>query len=232
MCLSIKQDAIFIADSHFNKKNRELLTFLQKIEKKEIISSQLFLMGDMIDFISCESRYFVKQNIQVIELLNKLSLNIQIIYLEGNHDYNLKPLFPKIDVIKREQQPFFAQFNGKKIALAHGDNFINWKYDLYCKFIRNSIFLKIMNYIDINFFISKRIEVALVNKSICHKINNFEEIVLKRIKNYNADVIIEGHYHQGKKYFKENKIYVNVPSLCCQKKYYRMNNLEFEGESI
>ena len=62
MYLSIKQDSIFVADSHFNEKNRELLTFLQKVESKEIITSQLFLMGDMIDFISGESKYFIKQN--------------------------------------------------------------------------------------------------------------------------------------------------------------------------
>ena len=43
MYLSIKQDSIFVADSHFNEKNRELLTFLQKVESKEIITSQLFL---------------------------------------------------------------------------------------------------------------------------------------------------------------------------------------------
>ena len=82
MYLSIKQDSIFVADSHFNEKNRELLTFLEKVESKEIITSQLFLMGDMIDFISGESRYFVQQNSVVINLLNKLSQKLEIIYLE------------------------------------------------------------------------------------------------------------------------------------------------------
>ena len=71
MFLSIKSEAIFVADSHFNKKNKELLTFLRKIESNKILTSQLFLMGDMIDFISGESRYFVQQNIEVINLLNK-----------------------------------------------------------------------------------------------------------------------------------------------------------------
>ena len=105
MYLSIKQDAIFLADSHFNEKNRELLIFLEKVESKEIVTTQLFLMGDMIDFISGESRYFIQQNIEVINLLNKLSNEIEIIYLEGNHDYNLKSIFPNIQVIKREKQP-------------------------------------------------------------------------------------------------------------------------------
>lgn len=232
MYLSIKQDAIFVADSHFNKKNRELLTLLQKVESKELITSQLFLMGDMIDFISGESRYFIKQNIEVINLLNKLSNEIEIIYLEGNHDYNLKSIFPNIQVIKRENQPLLANFEEKTVALSHGDNFINWKYDLYCKFIRNTIFLKFMNFIDVNFFISKKIEDALVKKNICHKMKNFEEIVSKRVKNYNTDIVIEGHYHQGNSYFMDKKMYINIPSLCCQKSYIKIIDSEFKEEDI
>jgi UDP-2,3-diacylglucosamine hydrolase len=232
MYLSIKSDSIFVADSHFNEKNRELLTLLQKVESKEIVTSQLFLMGDIFDFISGESRYFIKQNIEVINLLNKLSNEIEIIYLEGNHDYNLKSVFPNIKVIKRENQPLLAKYEDKTVSLAHGDNFINWKYDLYCKFIRNTIFLRFMNFIDINFFISKKIENALVKKNICHKMKNFEEIVSKRVKNYNTDIIIEGHYHQGNSYFIDEKRYINIPSLCCQKKYVLIKDLEFKGETI
>lgn len=232
MHLNIQNGAIFVADSHYNQKNREFLTFLEKLESKEIVTTQLFLMGDMIDFISGESRYFIKQNIAVINLLNKLSQNIEIIYLEGNHDYNLKILFPNINVIKRENQPLLAKFEKNSVSISHGDNFINWKYDLYCKFIRNTIFLKFMNFIDVNFFISKKIEDALVKKNICHKMKNFEEIVSKRVKNYNSDIIIEGHYHQGDIYNFDNKKYINIPSLCCQKKYLVIKDLEFKGEII
>ena len=232
MYLSIKQGAIFVADSHFNEKNQEFLTLLQKIEKKEIETTQIFLMGDMIDFISSESRYFVKQNIEIIELLNKLSTKIEIIYLEGNHDYNLKSLFPNINVIKRENQPLFAKLGEKTVSLSHGDNFINWKYDLFCKFIRNTIFLRFMNFIDINFFISKKIENVLLSKNICHKMNNFEHIVKRRLENYNTDIVIEGHYHQGVEYVFDNKKYINIPSLCCQKKYMRISKSGFYGEEI
>jgi len=232
MYLSIQNGAIFVADSHYNEKNREFLTFLEKLDKKEIETTQLFLMGDMIDFISGESRYFIKQNIAVINLLNKLSKNIEIIYLEGNHDYNLKTIFPNINVIKREDQPLLAKLEEKSVSISHGDNFINWKYDLYCKFIRNTIFLKFMNFIDVNFFISKKIEDSLVKKNICHKMKNFKEIVSKRVKNYNTDIIVEGHYHQGDSYFIDEKIYINIPSLCCQRLYIKIIDSKFQGENI
>ncbi|MDD3055007.1 MAG: metallophosphoesterase [Aliarcobacter sp.] len=232
MFLSIKPDAIFVADSHFNNKNQELLTFLKKVESKKILTSQLFLMGDMIDFISGESRYFVQQNSEVINLLNELSNEIEIIYLEGNHDYNLKNLFANIQVIKRENQPLLAEFEEKTVAISHGDNFINWKYNLYCKFIRNTVFLKVMNFLDVNYFISKKIENALLSKNICHKMNNFEHIVKRRLENYNTDIVIEGHYHQGVEYIFDNKKYINIPSLCCQKKYMKISKSGFYGEEI
>ena len=233
MYLNIENEAIFVADSHYNEKNKEFLIFLKKVESKEIFCTQLFLMGDMIDFISGESKYFIKQNSVIIELLNKLSKEIQIIYLEGNHDYNLKSIFSNINVIKRENQPLLAKLkNNQTVSLSHGDNFIDWKYDLYCKLIRNTIFLKFMNLIDINFFISKKIEKALVKKSICHKMKNFEQVVKKRLKNYNTDIVIEGHYHQGDTYNIDNKKYINIPSLCCQKTYIKIEELNFNEVGI
>ena len=232
MYLSIKQDSIFVADSHYNQKNKQFLFFLKQIENKKIKTTQHFLMGDMIDFISGESRYFIKQNSAVIKLLNKLSNEIEIIYLEGNHDYNLKNLFPSIRVIKRENQPLYAKLNNKTVSISHGDNFINWKYDLYCKIIRNNIFLRFMNFIDINFFISKKIENALLKKNICHKIKDFNKLVEKRLENYSTDIVIEGHYHQGETFYIKEKKYINIPSLCCQEKYVIIKNLDFVGESI
>jgi UDP-2,3-diacylglucosamine hydrolase len=232
MYLSIKQGAIFVADSHYNQKNKQFLLFLKKLENKEIKTTQLFLMGDMIDFISGESKYFIKQNNEILELLNKLSKELEIIYLEGNHDYNLKTLFPNINVIKRENQPVLGKLNNKTVSISHGDNFINWKYDLYCKFIRNSVFLRFMNFIDINFFISKKIEASLVKKNICHKMNNFKKLVERRLENYNTDIVIEGHYHQGETFYIKEKKYINIPSLCCQEKYIVIENLDFVGECI
>ena len=232
MNLTLKEDAIFIADSHYNKKNQEFKEILEKIEKKEIATTQIFLLGDNFDFLCAEVTYFKIINQDIINLLNTLSNRFEIFYLEGNHDYNLSKLFPKIKVIKRENQPLILNYENKKIALSHGDNFINWKYDLYCKIIRNSIFLRFLNIIDIKFFISKKIENSLENKNICHTLGHFEELVNKRATKYNEDIIIEGHYHQGKRYEFGEKAYINIPSLCCQKSFTRFKNETFFNENL
>ena len=232
MFLSIKNNSIFVADSHYSDNNEQFLTFLENIINKKVETSQIFFMGDMFDFISGESKYFVLKNKKLIDIINELSNTIEIVYLEGNHDYNMQKLFPKVKVYKREQQPVFAKYNDKSVALSHGDNFINWKYDLYCSIIRNTYLLKFLNFIDINYFISKKIEEALLKKNICHKMTNYENIVKRRMKNYTSDIVIEGHYHQGESFIINNKKYVNIPSLCCSFKYLRFNNSNFQSETI
>lgn len=230
MSFKIEEEAILIADSHYNEKNQDLLHLLKKIESKDIFASQLFLMGDMFDFLSCESKYFIKKNQELIDILNRLSQNVQIIYLEGNHDYNLRSLFKNIKVIALENQPLIGKVEEKSVALGHGDNNISKTYDLFCKIIRSSALLKFLNFIDFNYFISKRIEKSLLNKNICHEFTNFEEFARKRVLNYDTNIIIEGHYHQGKSYRIDDQEYINIPSLACQNSFTRFKNKKFVNE--
>ncbi len=219
MCLNLKKRAIFVADSHFSEVNVEFLSLLEKIKNEEIKTPQLFLMGDMFDFISGESRYFIKLNQKLIDIINELSKKIEIIYLEGNHDYNLKKLFPNVKVYKRENQPIEAKYEDKTVALAHGDIFTPKSYDIYCKIIRNHVFLVFLNLIDFNYWLSKKIYNKLIKKNICTKMKDFDSFAKKRLVNYNSDIVIEGHFHQGRSYEEKNKLYINIPSLCCDKKY-------------
>jgi UDP-2,3-diacylglucosamine hydrolase len=220
MFLNIQENAIFVADAHYNEKNSEFLTFLEKLQSKEIQTKQLFLMGDIFDFICSQSKYFVNINQELIDIINELSKEIEVIYLEGNHDYNLKPLFNNVIIYKRSEQPINAKYKNKMISLAHGDIFTPWHYNLYCAIIRNKPLLWFLNKIDINNFISKKIYFFLLEKSICSKMKDFDSFAKKRLQNYNSDIIIEGHFHQGKSYDFQNKTYVNIPSLCCEKKYF------------
>lgn len=231
MYLNILDDSIFVADSHFNEKNQEFLIFLEKLLSKKIKTKQLFLMGDMIDFISGESKYFIKRNQRILDIINELSKTIEIVYLEGNHDYNMAKLLPKVKVYKRQEQPVKAKYKDKKVSLSHGDNFTSWHYDLYCSIIRNSVLLIFLNMIDIKNFISKKIYYSLLKKNICSRMSDFEQFAKKRMANYTSDIIIEGHFHQGKQFKLNNQLYVNIPSLCCDKKYFILNK-DFIGESL
>ncbi len=223
----VKEDAVFIADSHYNLNRQELKIFLLQIQFGNIKTSQLFLVGDIFDFLSAEMSYFKKQNQEMINILNELSNQIEIIYLEGNHDYNLKSLFPNILVIPRQQQPLCCIYNSKKIAISHGDIFTPFGYNLYTLIIRNSLFLKFLNSIDINNWLTKKIDTWLLEKDICNKCDDFKQFSQKRInlyKEYKVDIIIEGHFHFANKH----NNYINIPSLCCDKLYYKLKSDNFQ----
>lgn len=231
--LKIQENALFVADSHYNEKRPEFLAFLEKLSDSSIQTTQLFLMGDMIDFISGESKYFIKRNKNVINLLNELSKTIEIIYFEGNHDYNLKIIFPNIKIIKREEQPLFGKYQNQKVGLSHGDIFVNDRfYDIYCKVIRNHGLLTFLNSIDFNNWISKKIYYGLLDKKICSKMTNFDKIVEKRVQHYDCDLIIEGHFHQGSEFQINDKRYKNIQSLTCSNEYVRFENGVFIGEKL
>lgn len=233
MSLNIKENAIFVADSHYNEKRNELLVFLEKLKASSIKTEQLFLMGDMFDFIAGDCTYFIKINKKIINLINDLSNSVDIIYFEGNHDYNLKIIFPNINIISRDKQPLYGTYHEKSVALSHGDIYVNDKlYEIYCKIIRNKPLLKFFNLLDINYFISKKIHKALLKKNICNSIKNFEDIVKKRVTHYSSDIIIEGHFHQGDEYLIENKRYKNIPSLSCSKEYCIIKDNVFLGVKI
>ena len=115
MCLNLQESAIFIADTHYNEKNQILESFLQDIKSAKIKTSQLILMGDIFDFLTYQTKYFIRKNKEVIDLINELALSIEIVYLEGNHDYNIQKIFPNIKVYTRAQQPISAKYKDKTI---------------------------------------------------------------------------------------------------------------------
>jgi len=226
--MTIQNNAIFIADSHYNAKRTQLHELLIQIKTAALDIQQIFLMGDIFDFLTSELDYFVSINHQLTSLINDLSLDHEILYFEGNHDYNLQEIFPTINVIKRENQPCIIEHNNQKIALAHGDIFTPSLYNFYTAIIRNSKFLKMMNFLDKNDFITKFTEKKLMNKKICFKQNNFLGFIHNRINYYQTDLIIEGHFHQG--HLSAN--YINVPSLACSNQYMMYKNNQFSFNTL
>jgi len=230
---TIKDGAVFVADVHFNPNRRDFLDFLVDIKNGKLETSQLFLMGDIFDFLAGEIDYFKTQNREVIELINELSNKIEILYFEGNHDYNLASLFPNVTVFKREMQPIAFLFDDKNVALAHGDIFTPLGYNIYTVIIRNHPLLVFLNKIDKNNWLTKKIDFWLRGKTLSHIFSNFEDFATQRLKTYrnniDADIFIEGHFHQGRFFEdKENKkVYYNLSSFAVDSSYLMIQKKEF-----
>ncbi|MCB4742988.1 MAG: UDP-2,3-diacylglucosamine diphosphatase [Sulfurovum sp.] len=211
--LMLKEDALFIADSHYPHHGEEFPFLLQKLLSGNIRASQLFLMGDNFDLLFGYNDYIQTFSKKAISLLQVLSQTMEIYYFEGNHDFCLQEIFPNIHVYNREAQPVMFAMGSKKVAISHGDKYAaGLVYDIYCKLLRNAVTLKVLRPFQKQ-IINHRIK-KLSQKYICYSFEGLKDRVEAIMRHYdNVDLVIEGHFHQAKVIGD----YVSLPSLACQK---------------
>ena len=214
MSKEIKENALFIADAHYPNHGDEFLTLLKSLDNGTIKTPQLFLMGDIFDLLFGHNDYILSFSKEAITLLQKLSKTLEIHYIEGNHDFCLKELFPHIKVYSQEEQPVKFILNKQEIYLSHGDKHKSGlDYRLYSKIIRNKYFILALRPFE-KPIIDHRMG-RLKIKNICGEFKNYQKKFDMIIAHYPKDaLIIEGHFHQGVHY----KNYISLPSLVCQKK--------------
>lgn len=228
----IKEGAIFIADSHHNSLYQNTLDsiFAKLLESKKC---QIFLMGDIFDFLIGPALKSISDNQRTLELLEQLSLKHTIYYLEGNHDFLLKtiPYFKHIHYFPLSMQPVLCSFNNKSAYLAHGDIFLSWHYKIFSKIIRNEFLITFLNlfssilYPKITHFLQDKSEKKKNFNPLFEK--NFVQFAQLRIKKYlqklpiSSDFyIIEGHFHQGNCITSQRINYIGLPFFACKKKYF------------
>jgi UDP-2,3-diacylglucosamine hydrolase len=227
--IEIKEGAFIISDAHYSDLRPELIDFLIDIRAGRLRTSQIILMGDIFDALFGEIPYTHQVNRTVINILNDLSYRMEIIYLEGNHDFNLKSIFPRIKLFPIEKQPLECSYKDKKIYLAHGDFGNSISYKIYTKVIRSSVVLYILSFFDFvsKHAIVKKLDNYLSQKNDCRRIQNFEEVVhLHLFGRYECDYFIEGHFHQGSKVFFEDFEYINLGAFACNQRYFTVKSIE------
>ena len=245
--IAIKSGAVFISDAHENINRRGFWNFLNLIKSGKIRPTQLFLLGDMFDFLSYQTEFFANFFSPYIELIDELGINIEIYYFEGNHDYNLARFFKNIKIYPIQMQPVVFQTEfGDSVAIAHGDIFLPFFTKYALLFLRTNFFLKTINFIDrlLENKISKSIFAKLERKRLEYIIENFYHIAEQRVSRYNEKIIIEGHFHQGKIFNFKNKkeqIYINIATFACEQSYFiveyakekiRLVRKEIRGQNV
>ena len=230
----LHEGAILVADSHYAPWRTSFFDFLSALETGKISTTQLILMGDNFDLLFGSISQTLDLNTQAIDSLNRLSNVIEVIYLEGNHDFRLGAVFPDTYVVPLENQPLFMEGNGERIALLHGDIHVSLAYKIYTSLIRNKTILNCLNYINNWFggFIIKRLIDSMQHKKHCKKIDSFEALA-HRLKDQkwilSCDRIIEGHYHQNQSFKFKGYYYDNLGAFACNERYY---GVEFDKEQI
>jgi len=224
--IEIKEGAFIVSDAHYSYFRPHLLNFLQAIYSKKLNPTQLIFLGDIFDILFYEIPYSKEINNEAIELIDKISQEIEVVYLEGNHDFNLKKVFPHVKVFPISKQPLTCGFNGKKIMFAHGDFNGVMSYRIYTAIIRNSFVLYILRGVDIllNHLLIKKLDNYLSKKEDCKDFTGFNEFIDKRLNSfYKCDYFIEGHFHQNKTLLFDNFTYINIGAFACKQSYFIVN---------
>lgn len=225
----IKEGAFLISDAHYSDLRPELLGLIEDIHSQKLLPTQLILMGDIFDALFGGVAYTQKKNQKMIQLLHEISLRVETIYLEGNHDFNLKEYFSHIKIIALKEQPLLCSYEDKKVCLAHGDFDGNWSYRLYCKLIRNKTLVSFLTLIDtlLKHKILKKLDAYLATKEDCKEFSGFKEYVESRgLQKYKGDYFIEGHYHQNRAFALHEFEYINLGAFACNQRYFVVNSLE------
>ena len=225
---TIKPGAIFIGDAHAGASRPQFLKFLRALSSAQSLPPQIFMMGDMFDFLA-NTTYVQRFYEEEIALINELSRKCEIFYFEGNHDFNLREIFPCAKVYPNAAQP--AKFNcesGDAVQIAHGDLCLRRLTQFALLSLRNRAFLKFMDLLDraLKFKISKVILKSQEGKNLYKKMPNFKDIIAPKIDFYTANLIIEGHYHQDEILYFGEKKYINLCSFGAGSKIYEVAKSE------
>ena len=224
----IQEGALFIADAHESSSRTNFLDFLEEIAQNP--PPQLFLMGDMFDLLVGGIDYGTQKYKAYIERIDALAKYSEVVYLEGNHDFNLGSLFLHVKVIPIEKQPIVGIFpEGKQCLLSHGDKYGGTVHTLYTSWIRNRIVLRFLGFIDkqCNNVISRTIESNQLKKKLCFPIHTFQALIEEKLKHYplqNIDYVAEGHYHQNKSFTCKGITYINFSSFACNQSYFTVQS--------
>jgi UDP-2,3-diacylglucosamine pyrophosphatase LpxH len=120
-------DAVIISDLHLGSDNcqaRRLGEFLERIESGAIETARLILNGDVFD--SIDFRRLRKNHWKVLSLVRKLSDQIDIIWLCGNHDGSAEVISHLLGVTVRDD--YVLHSGEQRILILHGhifDEFID-----------------------------------------------------------------------------------------------------------
>lgn len=232
----IQEGALIISDAHYSKNRPQLLDFLKTIQEDKIQTSQLLLMGDIFDALFGSIDYTYRENEELIALLESLAQTKEILYLEGNHDFNLRAVFSNITIFPIARQPVICDFKGKQVCLAHGDFDGKTGYKIYTALIRNKFVLKILKPIDtfFNHFILNYVYKHLMKKDDCKELVWFESLIKQRFssKRFGCDYFIEGHFHQNRSYSFKSLSYTNLAAFACNQRYFRVKSTKDNGLSL
>lgn len=178
---------------------RALIRFMKETLKP---GDNFIILGDLFDiFIGYKSVFWDKFK-DLLELFRTLSqVGINIIYLEGNHDFLLSNVFKNCNNIEIMDSDFILNWDNRKFYLCHGDriNPNDIKYKVFRFLIRNSLSQVLIDLIPGMLIdnIGRSMSHASRKYSACaddETVQLFRNFACEKIS-HGYDFVIAGHSH-------------------------------------
>src|SRR5262245_8532391 len=115
-------DAVVLSDIHLGSTNCEakrVCAFLERIVEGDLPTARLSLNGDVFD--SIDFRRLNKNHWKVLSLLRKLSDQIEIVWLAGNHDGSAEIISHLLGVTVQED--YVLSSGNERLLILHGHVF-------------------------------------------------------------------------------------------------------------
>lgn len=196
---------LFLADAHLRQETddnyRLLVRFLAGLRGE---TETLYILGDLFDFWIGYPRSAFPRYLPLLESLEELKRSgTRIVYLEGNHDFHLGPVFTREIGVEVHEGPTEIRLGGKRIHLCHGDQ-INRRdraYRLLRSVLRSSAVRRLISVVPPS--IAFRIADMMAKKSKAgYSTRTARWDYETLLRNYAAerfaegfDAVVAGHFH-------------------------------------
>lgn len=185
-------DALVISDIHLGSDNcqaRYLVHFLESIHRRELPTRRLILNGDVFD--SIDFRRLKKQHWKILSLVRKLSDDIEIVWINGNHDGPAEIISHLLGVSVSDE--IVVESGGKKVLFLHGhrfDRFIE-RWPITTK-IADTIY-RFLQRIDTSHTIARQAKHG--SKTFLRCAQEVQDRAIEYAKKLGCDAVCCGHTH-------------------------------------
>jgi UDP-2,3-diacylglucosamine pyrophosphatase LpxH len=213
---------IWISDLHIGSTQCQADALLDFLRHND--SEKLYLVGDIIDFWALSKKmYWPRDHNTIIQkILRKARHGTQIIYVPGNHDENVREYDDYVfgDIVVKNSD-IHTTAKGKRFLIVHGD-----EYDTIAKHHQWLAKIGSLGYdwlIEINRFLrlcrrlfgrqsqfSLAAFVKFKVKNVVQFISDYEESIVRTLKNEGLDGVICGHIHHAEIKEIDGFLYVNT----------------------
>ncbi len=199
-------DAVVISDLHLGSENcraKALVEFLESVRDGRLGTKRLFLNGDVFD--SIDFRRLKKQHWKVLSLLRKLSDEIEITWINGNHDGPADTVSHLLGVEVVDE--IVLESGGKRVLLLHGhrfDEFIE-RYPITSK-LADGVY-RFLQWLDKSHTVARQAKSK--SKIFLRCVEKVQELSVQYARKRGCEVVCCGHTHHPVVAAADGVTYVN-----------------------